>query len=99
MAQKKQPQRQKHIPQRTCVVCREKYDKRRLTRIVKTAEGVVVDLSGKKNGRGAYVCDQLPCWERLLKQGQLLKRALKSNITDSELNALAEHKPATVERQ
>ena len=91
---KKKPFRQKHIPQRTCVVCRQKFDKRQLTRMVRTAdEGIVVDPSGKRNGRGAYVCAQSVCWEKLLQDSSLLSQALKTKVTPLELEALAQHKP------
>lgn len=95
MAKKQQPRRQKHIPQRTCVVCRQKFDKRRLTRVVRTAEeGVVVDPTGKRNGRGAYLCDQPACWERALNEPKLLDRALLTELTEAERVRLAGHKPA-----
>lgn len=94
MARKKQ-RRPKHIPQRTCLACRQKTDKRRLTRIVRTQEeGVVVDPTGKKNGRGAYLCDQQPCWDKTIKNRGLLNRALLTEVSDEDLAALAMHRPA-----
>ena len=91
---KKQPRRPKHVPQRTCVVCREKFDKRRLTRIVRTPdEGVLVDFTGKKNGRGAYLCDQLSCWNVAIEKNQLLDQALMTKVTAPERVELAAHKP------
>lgn len=74
--------RPKHVPQRTCVACREKGDKRGLVRIVRTTEGrVEIDPSGKKNGRGAYLCHRVTCWERAL-QSSLLARALNTEVAD-----------------
>ena len=74
--------RRKHSPQRSCVACRQKVDKRQLTRLVNTPdEGVVVDPSGKRNGRGAYVCSEQPCRERVVTTG-LLAQALKTEIDD-----------------
>jgi len=91
---KKQPRRPKHVPQRTCIVCREKFDKRRLTRIVRTPdEGVVVDFTGKRNGRGAYLCDQVSCWDIALEKPQLLNQALMTELTGSERVEIATHKP------
>ena len=91
---KKQPRRSKHVPQRTCIVCREKFDKRRLTRIVRTPnEGVVVDFTGKRNGRGAYLCDQASCWDSALQKTQLLNQALLTEVTASEREEIANHKP------
>ena len=88
-------QRRRHVPQRTCVVCRQKTDKRRLTRIVSTSEGrVVVDSSGKLAGRGAYLCEKVSCWEEALR-GSALKRALKSDVSREDLARLAGRRPAT----
>lgn len=90
---KKQGVRRKHIPQRTCVACRQKTDKRRLTRIVATPDsGVVVDPTGKKNGRGAYVCEQTACWDKII-QSQLLDKALKTAVSDTEKDAINSHRP------
>jgi predicted RNA-binding protein YlxR (DUF448 family) len=59
-----------------------------LTRIVRTPEGqVLVDLTGKANGRGAYLCRQSSCWEKSL-QKRLLERALKVTIADEDQLAL-----------
>ena len=79
---KKAKRRSKHIPRRTCVGCRETLPKRALIRIVKSPEGVKVDLSGKANGRGAYLHDQRSCWERGIKGA--LDHALKTQLTDQE---------------
>lgn len=82
--------RQKHIPQRTCVVCRRQFDKRQLTRLVRTAdEGVVIDPTGKRSGRGAYLCDQPECWEKALGKARLLNQALNTQLSEAELDALA----------
>ncbi len=73
--------RPKHVPQRTCVACREQLAKRSLTRIVRTTEGTVeIDPTGKKNGRGAYLHDRRSCWERGVGKG-LLARALNVEIS------------------
>jgi predicted RNA-binding protein YlxR (DUF448 family) len=92
---KKVSRRQKHVPQRMCVVCRQRYDKRRLTRVVNTAEdGVIVDLSGKRNGRGAYLCDQVACWDKAISDNRLLNQALNAEVTPDERAMLATHRPA-----
>ena len=92
---KKQGRRPKHVPQRTCVVCHQKTDKRRLTRIVRVPEvGIVVDLTGKQNGRGAYICDQPICWDKLLRDRGILSQALKVAVRDEDLVVIAAHKPA-----
>jgi len=79
---KKSKRRSKHIPQRTCVGCREVLPKRSLIRIVKGPVGVEVDLTGKAHGRGAYMHDQRSCWERGIKSG--LDHALRTKLTDQE---------------
>ena len=75
---KKPAQHVKHIPQRTCIGCREVLSKRQLLRIVRTAEGVRVDLTSKLAGRGAYLHDKRSCWARGLKGA--LAHALKTEI-------------------
>jgi len=76
--------KRKQKPQRTCIVCREVKDKRALIRIVRTPEGkVVIDPTGKANGRGAYLCQQTSCWEKGLKTDKLAQ-ALKVNISPEE---------------
>jgi predicted RNA-binding protein YlxR (DUF448 family) len=66
-----------------CVVCRQKGGKRRFTRLVRTEQGVMIDPSGKMNGRGAYVCDQANCWERAVKT-DIVAKALKIALTDED---------------
>ena len=79
---KKPIQRVKHIPQRTCVGCRTVLAKRQLIRIVRTANGVVVDPTGKLAGRGAYLHDRRSCWEAGL--GGSLAHALKVDLTAAD---------------
>ncbi len=69
---KSQPQRPKHIPMRTCIACKENKSKRELLRVVRTPDGhVSIDPTGKKSGRGAYLCARLVCWEQALKRKRL----------------------------
>lgn len=91
MNQERQP-RTKHIPMRMCVVCKERNTKRTLTRVVRTAQGVQVDPSGKMNGRGAYVCDRESCWERALTT-DVLSRALRASLTADDRDRLKQAKP------
>ncbi len=79
--------RRKHVPQRTCVGCREVLPKRELIRIVRSPDGVViVDPKGKISGRGAYLHDRRSCWERGLKGA--LANALKIELTDEDREKL-----------
>ena len=64
----------KTIPMRTCIACREMKPKRELVRIVKTPEDEIkLDLTGKLNGRGAYICRDKECFAKLKKQKGLSK--------------------------
>lgn len=86
-----QVKRRKHVPQRTCVACRDKTSKRTLTRIVRTPEGTVeIDPSGKRNGRGAYLCSDPACWTKALTT-PTLSRALKAEIDDDARTAMTTH--------
>jgi predicted RNA-binding protein YlxR (DUF448 family) len=70
-----------HIPQRTCVACRQARAKRELIRLVHTADsGVEIDRRGKTAGRGAYLCHKLECWEAGLKSNRL-EYALRTTLT------------------
>jgi hypothetical protein len=61
-------------PQRTCMGCNEKKDKNQLIRIVKNCNGeIILDRTGKKEGRGAYICDNEKCLERVIKSKRLEK--------------------------
>jgi predicted RNA-binding protein YlxR (DUF448 family) len=73
----------KHVPQRTCVGCREVLSKRTLIRIVRTDSGVKIDPTGKLAGRGAYLHNKRSCWERGLKGA--LGHALKTELTVEEV--------------
>ncbi len=85
---KKPVGRVKHIPQRTCVGCREVLAKRQLLRVVRTMDGVRVDPTGKLAGRGAYLHDKRSCWERGLKGA--LTHALKTEISAEDRARLQE---------
>ena len=87
----RRPRRRKHIPHRTCIACRTGRAKRELVRIVRTPEGaVVIDETGKRNGRGAYLCTQMSCWERALERRHL-ERALKVELTTEAQAQLREY--------
>jgi len=94
---KKRSRRRKHIPQRTCVACRATRPKRELVRIVRTPDGaVIVDETGKRSGRGAYLCRQRVCWEKALARGAVA-RALKVPLT-AEAKALLQEYAAGLPR-
>ena len=69
------------IPMRMCTGCRERKAKQELIRVVRTPEGVVtIDRTGRKNGRGAYICkDNAVCLEKAVKS-KMLEKSLESAI-------------------
>ena len=82
------PAKPRKIPQRQCVGCRTMKDKKALIRVVKTPEGeVVLDVSGKKSGRGAYVCPDSACLKKARKS-RALERAFQLTIPDEVYDAL-----------
>ncbi len=83
---KKNGTRPKHIPQRTCVGCRLVLPKRTLVRIVRSSEGIMVDLTGKAAGRGAYLHNRRSCWEKGMNGA--LSHALRADLTDQDTERL-----------
>jgi predicted RNA-binding protein YlxR (DUF448 family) len=79
--------RQKHIPQRVCVGCREVLAKRVLVRVVRRPDGVQLDFTGKVAGRGAYVHTRKACWENALRGP--LAHALKTELSAADRETLA----------
>ena len=80
--------RKKHVPQRTCVGCRDVLPKKRLIRLVRTPSGIQIDPSGKMSGRGAYLHERRSCWERGIKGA--LAHALKTELTSEDRQLLLE---------
>lgn len=78
----------KHTPQRTCVACRQVKAKPELVRLVRTPDGdIEFDKTGKKNGRGAYVCPSSECWEKTL-AGKQLERTLRLTLSEKKREEL-----------
>lgn len=72
----------KKIPMRQCVGCGQMKSKKEMMRVLKTAEGnIVLDVTGKMNGRGAYLCKCIDCL-KLAKKTKGLERSFKMNIPD-----------------
>ena len=79
------PPRPRRTSLRTCVVCQQPQPKKSLLRIVRSPEGEVsVDPTGKRPGRGAYVCDRIDC-RTGKRAAQQLSRALRHPVTDTDL--------------
>ena len=78
----------KNVPQRMCISCREKKYKKELMRIVCNKNGEIsVDIDGKLEGRGAYICKDINCLEKAIKTN-CLERALKTKINKDFYNKL-----------
>ena len=81
--------KQKKVPLRMCLGCQEMKPKKELIRIVKDKEdNISVDFTGKKSGRGAYICKNIDCFERARK-GKRLQKAFETQIGEDiydELN-------------
>ena len=78
----------KKIPQRQCVGCRMMKNKKELIRILKTDEGIIIDDTGKKNGRGAYICPNADCFAKAV-ASKGLERSFKMPIEKSVYDKLA----------
>lgn len=72
----------KKKPTRTCMACNTQKEKQDLLRIVKSKDGIIeVDLTGKKNGRGAYICKSEECLNKIIKSKRLQK-VLETEISN-----------------
>ena len=78
----------KKVPMRQCVGCGEMKGKKEMMRVLKTAEGdIVLDVTGKKNGRGAYLCKSMECMKKAVKS-KGLERSFKMNIPNEVYDSL-----------
>jgi uncharacterized protein len=81
------------LPLRTCVGCQEQKNKRELVRVVRTPEGnVELDATGKKAGRGTYICRKKACLDAAVK-GKRMERSLKHPISPAVYQELASQLP------
>jgi hypothetical protein len=85
-----QAPRTKHIPQRTCIACRQTRGKRELLRLICSTDIVEVDLRGKKPGRGVYICSRRICWETGLK-GNRIDYGLRTKLSAENRRTLLEY--------
>lgn len=70
----------KKVPQRQCIGCGEMKNKKEMIRVIKTPEDqIIIDTTGKKNGRGAYICNSPDCFNKAVKN-KGLERSLKISI-------------------
>jgi predicted RNA-binding protein YlxR (DUF448 family) len=90
MAKKhQQPRRVKHVPQRTCIACREVQAKGTLVRVVRTPSGVFPDPTGKIQGRGAYLHARRECWQSGIAGS--LPNALRTTLTEDDRQRLVQY--------
>ena len=87
MAQKQKP---KHIPQRTCIACREVAGKRDFVRLVRLDGEVEIDTSGKQPGRGAYLHNERNCWQLAL-ETRRIEQALRVRLSPEKRQPLIEY--------
>ncbi len=81
---------EKKIPARRCLGCGEHFPKAELIRVLRTPEGdVVLDMTGKRNGRGAYICKSLSCFKKARKQKRF-ETALECTVSDEVYASMEE---------
>jgi len=91
-------QESKHVPQRTCIACRQVRNARDLVRLVRVGDGdIEVDLLAKKPGRGAYLCPERDCWQKGLK-GNCVEHAMRTKPSASNLQTLIDYVNSLPER-
>ena len=88
MAKREKGPKPRRVPQRMCIACRESEGKRTLLRLVRVADGVELDETGKRAGRGAYIHPQAGCWERAI-SGSMLQKALRTKISAENQESLS----------
>lgn len=100
MAHKKRTPRRKHVPQRTCIACRQVAGKRALIRLVRVDDGIEVDPTGKKPGRGAYLHPNQVCWNAMFEGNRLgsVMRTKLSAENRAELVEFAKTLPESAEQ-
>ena len=80
--------KEKHIPMRMCSGCRERFEKNSLIRVVKSPEGdISIDKTGKKSGRGAYICKSVECFEKARK-ARKFERSFSCMISEDIYNSM-----------
>lgn len=80
----------KKVPERTCIGCGEKKEKQALIRIVHAPDdSFFIDVTGRKNGRGAYICKNPECLEKAFRR-KALERSFRESITKETLDTLRE---------
>jgi uncharacterized protein len=82
--------KKRKIPMRICIGCQEKMPKKELVRVVRSPEGTVeLDLTGKRSGRGAYICPREDCFKKAVK-GKRLEKNLQQPVSDELIAEISE---------
>lgn len=79
----------KKVPLRMCIVCKESKPKKDLIRLVKTDTDVVIDFTGRMNGRGSYICDNIECFNDNYKK-KALNKCFKQNFAKETYDNILE---------
>ena len=87
--------KEKKIPLRKCVGCDEMKPKKELIRVLKTEEGMILDETGRKNGRGAYLCRSTDCFQKARKN-RGIERSLKMSVPEEVYKELAQQLASVV---
>ncbi len=80
----------RHVPQRTCIACRRIAAKKELIRIVASDDGVKVDESGRRQGRGAYICLSFECLDKAINRGKIV-HALKCGLSPQDQQGIVQY--------
>lgn len=80
---------EKKIPMRTCIACRQSKPKKELIRIVKSGDDISLDKTGKANGRGAYLCNDINCLNKICK-AKLLNKAFQMPVDQTTYDKIME---------
>jgi predicted RNA-binding protein YlxR (DUF448 family) len=86
--QVKKKSKNKKVPMRTCVGCRESKPKGELVRMVNDNGKVLVDITGKANGRGIYLCNDGNCFDKAIKR-KAINRGLEISLTNEQVDQLS----------
>ena len=85
---KNKQEKVRRVPERRCTGCGESFPKKDLSRVVRSPEGEIsIDFTGKKSGRGAYICPKSACFKKARKQGRIAK-SLDVAVSDELYDAL-----------
>lgn len=85
---KNKQEKVRRVPERRCTGCGESFPKKDLIRVVRSPEGEIsIDFTGKKSGRGAYICPKSACFKKARKQGRIAK-SLDVAVSDELYDAL-----------